>query len=46
MVMFLCLTFTGASAIGVLGLITSILFMRGRTSQQTAIERYTPTRRR
>jgi hypothetical protein len=46
MVMFLCLTFTGASAIGVLGLITSIMFMRGRSSQQTALERYTPPRRR
>ena len=46
MVMFLCLTFTGASAIGILGLISSILFMRGRSEQQTSIARYTPPRRR
>ena len=46
MVMFLCLTFTGASAIGVLGLISGIMFMRGRSTQQTSIERYTTPRRR
>ena len=45
MVMFLCLTFTGASAIGMLGLISSIMFMRSRAEQQTSIERYPPRRR-
>jgi hypothetical protein len=34
MVMLLCLTFAGASGIGILGLITSVMFMRARSSQR------------
>jgi hypothetical protein len=45
MVMLLCLTFTGASGIGILGLITSVMFMRSRTSQRDFYER-TSVRRR
>lgn len=45
MIMLLCLTFTGASAIGILGLITSVMFMRSRSSQRDFYER-TPIRRR
>lgn len=45
MVMLLCLTFTGASGIGILGLITSVMFMRARSSQRDFYER-TSVRRR
>jgi hypothetical protein len=45
MVMLLCLTFAGASGIGILGLITSVMFMRARSSQRDFYER-TPARRR
>lgn len=45
MVMLLCLTFTGASGIGIVGLITSVMFMRSRSSQREFYER-TNTRRR
>jgi hypothetical protein len=45
MVMMLCLTFTGASGIGILGLITSVMFMRARSSQRDFYER-TSVRRR
>jgi hypothetical protein len=45
MVMLLCLTFTGASGIGILGLITSVMFMRARSSQRDFYER-TSIRRR
>jgi hypothetical protein len=34
MIMLLCLTFTGASGIGILGLITSMMFMRSRSSRR------------
>ena len=48
MVMLLCLTFTGASGIGILGLITSVMFMRSRSSQRDFYDRYSlpPPRRR
>ena len=39
MVMLLCLTFTGASAIGILGLITSVMYMRARSSQRDFYDR-------
>ena len=45
MVMLLCLTFTGATGIGIIGLITSVMFMRARTSQRDFYER-TSIRRR
>jgi hypothetical protein len=45
MAMLLCLTFTGASAIGILGLITSIMYMRSRTSQREFYDRYSDRRR-
>jgi hypothetical protein len=45
MIMLLCLTFTGASAIGIIGLITSVMFMRSRSSQRDFYER-TSIRRR
>jgi hypothetical protein len=45
MVMLLCLTFTGAGGIGILGLITSVMFMRARSSQRDFYER-TSVRRR
>ncbi len=45
MIMLLCLTFTGASGIGILGLITSVMFMRSRSSQRDFYER-TSLRRR
>jgi hypothetical protein len=45
MVMLLCLTFAGASGIGIIGLITSVMFMRARTSQRDFYER-TSVRRR
>lgn len=46
MVMLLCLTFTGASGIGILGLITSVMFMRSRSGQREFYDRYSPPRRR
>ncbi|MFZ1771092.1 MAG: hypothetical protein WAU00_17930, partial [Caldilinea sp.] len=49
MIMLLCLTFTGASGIGILGLITSVMFMRSRSSQRDFYDRYSlppPPRRR
>ncbi|MBW7881598.1 MAG: hypothetical protein H3C34_02985 [Caldilineaceae bacterium] len=47
MIMLLCLTFTGASGIGILGLITSIMFMRARASQRDFYDRLSdPPRRR
>jgi hypothetical protein len=49
MIMLLCLTFTGASGIGILGLITSVMFMRSRSSQREFYDRYSlppPSRRR
>ncbi|MBK8047125.1 MAG: hypothetical protein IPK16_08380 [Anaerolineales bacterium] len=45
MAMLLCMTFTGASAIGILGLITSIMYMRSRTSQREFYDRYSDRRR-
>jgi hypothetical protein len=45
MIMLLCLTFTGASGIGIVGLITSVMFMRARSSQREFFER-TNVRRR
>ena len=46
MIMLLCLTFTGASGIGILGLITSVMFMRSRSSQRDFYDRYNPPARR
>ncbi len=46
MIMLLCLTFTGASGIGILGLITSVMFMRSRSSQRDFYDRYSPPTRR
>jgi hypothetical protein len=48
MIMLLCLTFTGASGIGILGLITSVIFMRARSSQRDFYDRHylPPLRRR
>jgi len=48
MIMLLCLTFTGASGIGILGLITSVMFMRSRAAQRDFYDRYSlpPSRRR
>jgi hypothetical protein len=48
MIMLLCLTFTSASGIGILGLITSVMFMRSRTAQREFYDRYSlpPSRRR
>lgn len=48
MIMLLCLTFTGASGIGILGLITSVMFMRSRSAQREFYDRYSlpPSRRR
>ena len=46
MIMLLCLTFTGASGIGILGLITSVMFMRSRSSQRDFYDRYSPPARR
>jgi hypothetical protein len=45
MIMLLCLTFTGASGIGVVGLITSVMFMRSRSSQREFYERAGQRRR-
>jgi hypothetical protein len=45
MIMLLCLTFTGATGIGIIGLITSVMFMRARSSQRDFYER-TSVRRR
>jgi hypothetical protein len=45
LIMLLCLTFTGASGIGIVGLITSVMFMRSRSSQRDFYER-TDVRRR
>ena len=48
MIMLLCFTFTGASGIGILGLITSVMFMRSRSAQREFYDRYSlpPSRRR
>ncbi len=47
MIMLLCLTFTGASGIGILGLITSVMFMRSRSSQREFYDRHSlPSSRR
>ncbi len=46
MIMLLCLTFTGASGIGILGLITSVMFMRSRSAQRDFYDRYNPPSRR
>lgn len=46
MILLLCLTFTGASGIGILGLITSVMFMRARAAQRDFYDRYSPPRRR
>ncbi|MBP8291668.1 MAG: hypothetical protein KAX65_02775 [Caldilineaceae bacterium] len=45
MVMLLCMTFTGATGLGVLGLITSIMFMRSRSSQREFYDRHSNRRR-
>jgi hypothetical protein len=45
MIMLLCLTFAGATGIGIIGLITSVMFMRARSSQRDFYER-TSVRRR
>jgi len=44
MIMLLCLTFTGASGIGILGLITSVMYMRSRTSQREFFDQYSRRR--
>lgn len=46
LILLLCLTFTGASGIGILGLITSVMFMRARAAQRDFYDRYSPPRRR
>jgi hypothetical protein len=46
MILLLCLTFAGASGIGILGLITSVMFMRARAAQRDFYDRYSPPRRR
>ena len=46
MILLLCLTFAGASGIGILGLITSVMFMRARAAQRDFYDRYSPLRRR
>jgi len=46
MILLLCLTFAGASGIGILGLITSVMFMRARAAQRDFYDRYGPPRRR
>ena len=45
MVMLLCLTFTGATGIGVIGLVTSVMFIRSRSSQRDFYDRYSGRRR-
>ena len=45
MVMMLCMTFTGATGLGVLGLITSVMFMRSRSSQREFYDRHSNRRR-
>jgi hypothetical protein len=45
MVMLLCLTFTGAGGIGILGLITSVMYMRARSSQREFFDRASTRRR-
>ena len=45
MVMLLCMTFTGASGLGILGLITSVMFMRSRSSQREFYDRHSNRRR-
>ena len=45
MVMMLCMTFTGATGLGVLGLITSVMFMRSRSSQREFYDRHSSRRR-
>ena len=44
MVMLLCLTFTGASAIGILGLLTTAMYLRARSSQRDYFDRYSGRR--
>lgn len=44
MIMLLCLTFTGAGGIGILGLITSVMYMRARTSQRDFYDQYSRRR--
>jgi hypothetical protein len=39
MLLLLCLTFAGAGGVGLLGLLTSIMFMRSRSSQRDFYER-------
>lgn len=46
MILLLCFTFAGASGIGLLGLITSVMFMRARAAQRDFYDRYSPPRRR
>lgn len=46
MLMLLCLTFSGAGGIGVVGLITSVMFMRSRSSQRDFYEQTSVRRRR
>ncbi|MCS6828066.1 MAG: hypothetical protein NZ553_15740, partial [Caldilinea sp.] len=46
MILLLCLTFIGAGGIGILGLITSVMFMRARAAQRDFYDRYSPPRRR
>ena len=45
MVMLLCMTFTGATGLGILGLITSVMFMRSRSSQREFYDRHSNRRR-
>ena len=45
MVLLLCLTFFGASSIGVLGLITSVMFMRSRSGQREFYDQLSVKRR-
>ena len=45
MVMLLCLTFTGATGIGIIGLVTSVLFIRSRSSQRDFYDRHNGRRR-
>lgn len=45
LVMLLCMTFTGATGLGILGLITSVMFMRSRSSQREFYDRHSNRRR-
>lgn len=46
MAMLLCLTFSGATTIGILGLLASVMYMRARSSQREFYDRYSDRHRR